>query len=157
MSENFNPLKAGFVISWFNNCSSSFFPSGASDAILSFTSSNGNVVPNTFLESVGSFPYSETDTIAVRLFVYFFIPVSTVFSPVPPPITTILGPWSYIVLSNINDFTLTFFLFFILSSVASMNSSIFLLFSIIKPNTINMNPITNTTIIFPASQNCISF
>ena len=125
--------------------------------MLSLTSSNGNAVPNALLELLGIFPYSETATIAVILFVYLFIPVNTVFSPAPPPIATILGPLSYIFLSNINDFTFTFFLFFILSSVASINNSIFLLFKNINPNTMHVNPTTNITITFPASINSISF
>ena len=157
MSENFNPLNSGFIISWFINLPMSSFLSGASATILSFISSKGNTVCNFFLDNVGSFPYSDTATIAVILFVYLFIPVSTVFSPAPPPITTTLGPFSYIVLSKINEFTFTFFLFFILSSVASINNSIFLLFNIISPITIQTNPIANITTTFPASENCISF
>ena len=157
MSENFNPLKLGFSISWFNIFSNSFDSFAESATILSFTSSNGNVVPRTALDKLGCFPYSDTATIAVILSVYLFIPANTVFKPAPPPIATILGPLSYIVLSNIKDFTFTFFLFFILSSVASMNSSIFRLFKNINPNTIQVNPITNITTTFPASINSISF
>ena len=157
MSENFSPLNLSFVISWFNICSNSPLLPSESAAILSLTSSNGSAVPNARLELLGCFPYSETATIPIILFVYFFIPDNTVFNPAPPPIATILGPLSYIFLSNINDCTFTFFLCFILSSVASINNSIFLLFKKINPNTIHVNPITNITTTFPASLNSISF
>ena len=58
------------------------------------------------------------------------------FKPLPPPITTTLGPSSNIVLLNINDLTFTFFLFVILSSVDSTSTSKVLLFKNIKPRII---------------------
>ena len=88
---------------------------------------------------------------------YFFSPESTVFSPVPPPITTMFGPWLYTVLLNISDFTFTFFLLSILSSVDSTNTSNVLLLSPTNPIIIDKNPTIKTAIIFPTSLNDISF
>ena len=71
---------------------------------------------------------SDTVTIAVILLVYLFSPSSIVFNPLPPPITTTFGPCSYIFLLKIKELILTFFLPVILSSVASINNSMVLLF-----------------------------
>ena len=55
-------------------------------------------------------------------------------------------------LLNINEFTLILRLFSILSSVASIKSSRFLLFINTIPNTIQVNPITNDITILPISK-----
>ena len=90
------------------------------------------------------------------MLVYLFSPSNIVFNPLPPPITTIFGPCSYMFLLNISELMFTFFLPEILSSVASTNNSIVLLFKYINPKITLVKPNVKNIIIFAACFNVIA-
>ena len=112
--------KKRFPKLWFFNlpsgnlyCNNSSIRGSVSEsANIQFRISPGGSIPKSSLKSPEPPPSSATVTIAVILLVYCLRPLSIVESPVPPPITTILGPFtnnlfSYIRFPNLREFIWT--------------------------------------------------